>query len=208
MDEANSCWDGGAKGSSDAFASAVWGFDFLNWWAIHQIVGVNLHTGDTVNGIPPMAANYAVFTHDKNRDGLVIRPLAFAMLAFKQIAAGKPLVTRLIGTAVPELSTYAYAQEGRIHIALINRSYGDNRQTMTVSLQLPSQAKAGSWDRMDLAQQDSDVAAKSAIHLGGAEIDADCNWNGVWRPMPGRGSPFTVTVGSASVALLRFTSIP
>jgi hypothetical protein len=208
MDEANSCWDGGAKGSSDAFASALWGFDFLNWWAMHQIVGVNFHTGDTVNGIPPLAANYAVFTHNENGDGFVMRPLAFAMLAFKQIAAGKPLMVRPTGTVLPGLSLYAYGQEGRIYVALINRSYGTNGQTMQVSLQLSAQAKAGVWERMDLAQQDSDVAATSAINLGGAEINADCIWNGVWRPMPGPGSPVTVTVGSASVALLRFTSIP
>ena len=208
MDEANSCWDGGARGASDAYASALWGFEYLNWWAAHHIAGINFHTGDSVNGNPPMAANYAAFVHDAGRGGFAVRPLAYGMLAFSQVAMGTPLTARQIGTPVPELSAYAYATENEVRVALINRSYGDSGRTLNVSLELPRMGAAGTWMRMDLTQKGSDVSAKGDIELGTSGITPDGIWGGKWRPLAASGSPLTVNVAGASVALLRFRAIP
>jgi hypothetical protein len=204
MDEANSCWSGGGRGSSDSFASALWGFEYLNWWASHQIVGVNLHTGDSVDGSPPMAANYAAFRHNENRDGFVILPLAFGMLAFREIAVGKPLMAHVVGTVSPDLGAYAYSQDKQVYVAVINRSFGENGRTMRINLKLPDHRQAGSWARMDLIQGSSDVAAKTGIGLGEAGIDSEGTWNGNWRSVLGDGSSLILRVGAASVALLKF----
>ena len=208
MDEANSCWDGGAKGSSDSYASALWGFDYLNWWASRQIEGVNFHTGDTVNGNPPMAANYAAFTHREDRDGFVIRPLSLAMLAFTRVAEGIPLIARAGEGAPPELTTYAYAKGTQVSVALINRSYSPTGHALAVSVALPQSSAVGSWERMDLTQRKADVSATSAIELGGSGLESDGTWHGRWQPVAVHGSVATVTVGPASVALLRFTPSP
>ena len=208
MDEANSCWDGGAKGSSDSFASALWGFDYLNWWAARQIEGVNFHTGDTVNGNPPMTANYAAFTHRENRDGFLVRPLALGMLAFSQVAGGTPLTAHVRESAAPELIAYAYAKEATVSVALINRSYGAGARALTVSVALPSPSASGTWERMDLTQRNADVSARNSIDLGGAGLEADGTWKGRWQRFEGTGSGAAVTVQPASVVLLRFTTLP
>ncbi|MGH8022739.1 MAG: hypothetical protein ACRED1_04100, partial [Limisphaerales bacterium] len=48
FDEANSFYNGGARNVSDTFAAALWGLDYLHWWAAHGASGVNFHTGDHV----------------------------------------------------------------------------------------------------------------------------------------------------------------
>lgn len=46
MDEMNSCYGGGAKGSSNTYASTLWALDCTHWWASHHILGMNYHTGE------------------------------------------------------------------------------------------------------------------------------------------------------------------
>jgi len=45
MDEGNSCFEGGKKGVSDAYASALWAADYLLRAACAGFAGVNLHGG-------------------------------------------------------------------------------------------------------------------------------------------------------------------
>src|ERR1035438_7880188 len=40
IDEMNSCYNGGAKDSSDTYASTLWVLDCTHWWALHHILGV------------------------------------------------------------------------------------------------------------------------------------------------------------------------
>ena len=66
MDEMNSCFHGGAKGSSDTYAASLWALDCTHWWAAHHIVGMNYHTGESVIAGPDgtfKASNYAAFLH-------------------------------------------------------------------------------------------------------------------------------------------------
>ncbi len=48
IDEMNSCYNGGAKDSSDTYASTLWALDCTHWWAAHHILGMNYHTGESV----------------------------------------------------------------------------------------------------------------------------------------------------------------
>ena len=48
IEETNSFYNGGAKDVSNSFASALWGLDYLYWWASHGASGLNFHTGDKV----------------------------------------------------------------------------------------------------------------------------------------------------------------
>ena len=45
MTEGNSCFGGGKPGVSDAFASALWGADYMLTCALAGYCGVNLHGG-------------------------------------------------------------------------------------------------------------------------------------------------------------------
>ena len=74
IEEANNFFHGGAVDVSDTFASALWGLDYLHWWAAHGAVGLNFHTGDTVAAAEQnTVCKYAVFVTSPT--GYSIRPL-------------------------------------------------------------------------------------------------------------------------------------
>jgi hypothetical protein len=206
MDETNSCWDGGAAGSSDSYASALWALDYLNWWAAHGIVGLNFHTGETVNGFPPMAANYAAFVHAGAPARLTMRPLAYALLAFSQGAHGRPLPVRIEGAADLDFTAYAYRDGAAWSVVALNKSAGADGRSIELSLTLPAGGRRGRWERMDLRQAHADIAARDGVSVGGAAIGPDGRWPGSWRQLDAGASGLTVTVEPASAAWFRFVT--
>jgi hypothetical protein len=205
IDEMNSCYDGGAKGSSDTYASTLWALDCTHWWAAHHILGVNYHTGESVgrDGVFG-AANYAAFVHATNGVGFVMRPQAYAYLAFTQGAHGRPLGVSINVAANFNFNAYAYHDnDGSYYLTLINKSYGTNARPASVSIQLQQNTEQGTWQRMDVVQKNQDVAAKADVMLGGAMVDTDGLWHGKWKKVR-HASPasLTVVVAPASAAIL------
>ncbi len=207
IDEMNSCYNGGSKDSSDTFASTLWALDCTHWWAAHHILGVNYHTGESVGRDgkfgPP---NYAGFLRTADGQGFDMRPQAYAYLAFSQTAHGSPLEVKVQTAPVFNFAAYAYRdRDHSFYVTLINKSYGDKAQAATVSLQLPSGAPTGTWQRMDLVQKDSDVAAKTDVTLGGSAVDTQGTWNGQWQKVAGGDAgKLSVSVPAASAMLLHF----
>jgi hypothetical protein len=77
MTEGNSCFGGGKAGVSDAFASALWGADYMLTCAAAGYVGVNLHGGG--DGLyTPIAVGEGLSTE--------LRPLYFGMQFAEQFA--------------------------------------------------------------------------------------------------------------------------
>jgi hypothetical protein len=209
IDEMNSCYNGGAKDSSDTFASTLWSLDCSHWWAAHHILGMNYHTGESVGRDgkfgPP---NYAAFLHATDGPGFTMRPQAYGLLAFTEGAHGKPLMLKLQNLPGFDFAAYAYQDSGSVYVTLINKSYGDHAQAASVSLRLLADRGPGVWQRMDLAQTDHDVAAKTGVALGGAAIDTQGNWAGQWRPLKDANvGSVVVQVGPASAAILRFSPV-
>lgn len=234
IDEVNSCYNGGAKDSSDTYASALWALDCTHWWAAHHILGMNYHTGETgkrgggfggtnnpafvnqpgVANVPiagiNVAPNYAAFVHSDDGHGLIMRPQAYACLAFSQGAQGRPLGVKIQAAPTFNFSAYAYGDhDGSIYLTLINKSFGGQGQPAAVFLQLPQSTGPGTWQRMDLVQQNQDVAAKTGVRLGGAAIDPQGIWPGQWKKIEG-GHPgnLTVQVAPASATILHFSPAP
>jgi hypothetical protein len=208
IDEMNSCYNGGAKNSSDTYASTLWALDCTHWWAAHHILGVNYHTGESVGRDGGFgAANYAAFVHQAGGRGFTMRPIAYADLTFTQGAHGRPLGVRMQADPVFNFDAYAYRGDDRsIYLTLINKSYGDHAQPAAVSLQLPPGTGAGAWERMDLVQKIRDVAAKTDIMLGGAGINPQGIWSGQWNKIEsGDSGRLTVPVAPASATLLHFS---
>ncbi len=208
IDEMNSCYNGGAKDSSDTYASTLWALDCTHWWAAHHILGMNYHTGELVGRDgkfgPP---NYAAFLRQADGLGFTMRPQAYALLAFSQGAHGRPLGVKLEATNNFNFNAYAYQDhDGSVYVTLINKSYGDKAQAAAVSLQLPNATAAGTWQRMDLVQKDQDVAAKTDVMLGGASVNPQGLWAGQWTAIDGGNSgSLTVQVAPASATILRFS---
>jgi hypothetical protein len=208
IDELNSCYNGGAKGSSDTYASTLWALDCTHWWAAHHILGMNYHTGESVgrDGTfgPP---NYAAFLRQPDGNGFVMRPQAYAYLAFSQGAHGRPLGVRIQAPSMFNFNAYAYRDhDDSIYLTLINKSFGDQAQPALVFLHMPQSTGAGTWQRMDLVQKDRNVAAKAGVMLGGASIDPQGIWSGQWKKIKGgNAGSLTVLVAPASATILQFS---
>lgn len=210
IDEMNSCYNGGAKNSSDTYASTLWALDCTHWWAAHHILGVNYHTGESVGRDGGFgAANYAAFVHQADGQGFTMRPQAYAYLAFSQGAHGRPLELKIQAAPTFNFNAYAYEDhDGSIYLTLINKSYGDQAQPATVSLQLPAGTGTGAWQRMDLVQKNQDIAAKMDVMLGGAAINPQGIWPGQWNTIKsGDSGNLTVQVAPASATLLHFSRV-
>ena len=227
IDEMNSCYNGGARDSSDTYASTLWALDCTHWWALHHILGMNYHTGESrdrnavaggtnapvTGGVPVLgvtvAANYAAFVHQDDGRGIVMRPQAYAFLAFTQGAHGRPLPLDIQLPAAFNFNAYAYQDhDGSIYLTLINKSYGDNAQPAAVSFQLPTGSVPGKWQRMDLIQKNQDVAAKTDIMLGDAAINSRGIWSGQWKKIAGDSSGnLAVQVAPASATILHFAPV-
>ena len=205
IDEMNSCYNGGAKGSSDTYASTLWALDWDHWWAAHGIVGLNYHTGESVgmNG-GFHAPNYASFVHLPAGEGFEVHPIAYSHLAFSQGAKGRILETQTEGNS--NLTSYAYQVGSDYLITLINKSYGSQSTPAPVTINLPKNAGTGSWERLDLIQKTGDVASGSDITLGDASITPNGIWKACWQPLPGTTSgTISVTIQPASATILRFS---
>ncbi|HVU08193.1 MAG TPA: hypothetical protein VHG89_06595 [Verrucomicrobiae bacterium] len=209
IDELNSCYNGGARGSSDTYVSALWVLDCIHWWAAHHILGMNFHTGESVGRDGTFgAANYAAFVHLPDGHGLEIRPQSYGYLAFSQSAHGQPLVVKINSNLKFDFDAYAYRDhDNSIYLTLINKSFGTNAQPAKVSLQLPANVSAQNYQRMDLNQKDNDMAAKTGLTLGGAPIDAQGTWAGQWQQIVGTNSAnVTVEVAPLSATILHFSA--
>jgi len=108
--ECNSCFHGGQPGVSNAYASALWGGDYMLTLAQGGHAGVNLHGGG--DGI------YSPITGDADR-GFVQQPLFFGM-KFAQTFAGATLLESKLNAGA-NLTAYAAAHNDHLLIALINK---------------------------------------------------------------------------------------
>jgi hypothetical protein len=205
IDEMNSCYNGGSKDASDTYASTLWALDCTHWWAAHHILGVNYHTGESVGRDGHFgAANYAAFVHQTNGVGFNIRPQGYAYLAFTQGAHGSPLAVNLQADAALNFDAYAYKDtDASVYVTLINKSFGEQSQPASVTLQLPQ--SAGLYHRLDLEQQDNDIAAKTGVTLGGAGINSQGVWKGRWKKIKHHhANSVTVDVAATSATILHF----
>lgn len=202
LGETNSCFGGGAKDISDSYASTLWVLDYLNWWAGRHILGLNFHTGDTVNGFPIMTANYALFVHKPDGKEFEIRPVAYGVLAFSQAARGKTMDVKVEGAEELDFTAYAYQDEkAGQSIILLNKTHGAGAQPITVNL--GGATAKGGWQSMTLEQASADIAAKTDVTLGGSAVDSKGNWNGKWTDVPAGDGRLTVTIKPTSAMLLR-----
>lgn len=199
LEETNSYFNGGRLGASDRFAAALWGLDYMYWWAAHGASGLNFHTGERVsmNGVlhaPP----YGVFT--RQDDGFSIHPLAYAIKAFALTGHGRMAAVALRGAEGINLSAYAVdSADGRTTLILVNKEHGPGARGVSVQVGRWASAAAAY-----LRDQDGDVAAAGGITLGGAPIDARGGWAGRWQPVEqAPDGSVAIPVPAATAALVR-----
>jgi len=109
MAEGNSCFHGGKPGTSDAFASALWGADYMLFLAQAGCAGVNLHTGGE--------GFYSAFVGERQK--IEERPLFFGMEFAQRFAGATFLEIRL--DANSDVAAYVARRGREILLAVINK---------------------------------------------------------------------------------------
>jgi len=202
LEEVNNYFNGGATNVSNTYAAALWGLDFMWWWAEHGAAGLNFHTGDRVaagNALRP--SRYTAFY--STTDGFEVRPLGYGLKAFDLGGHGRLLAATVANPDQLNLGIHAVREEtGGLRLTLINKEHGPAGRSATVTIHLvpPGNAPA---QVMILTAPAGDLAATSGVTLGGAEIKNDGRWQGAWTPLAGDGNGvFTLELSAATAAIV------
>ena len=206
IEETNSFYNGGAKDVSDTFAAALWGLDYLHWWAAHGAAGVNFHTGEQVAAGDETTPCYYAVIHESEH-GYRIQPLGYAMKAFDLAGHGRVVPVQLqSGPAGLNLRSYAVlSADNRLYVTLINKESGSAARVAAVSVVAGAGYARGEILRLEVPG--GDVSAKSGVTLGGSSIEENGAWHGTWKPLEGaQDGRFPVQVPAASAAIVRFSA--
>ena len=204
LEEVNNYFNGGATNVSNTFASALWGLDFMYWWAAHGAAGLNFHTGDRVaagNELRP--SKYTAFFSTTN--GYLIRPLGYGIKAFDLGSHGKFIPVTISNPDNINLSAYAVLGDDKnLYCTIINKEHGANARNANVSIPL---VLHGFYlgQKISMTAPNNDVASTSGITLAGASIEKNGTWSGQWqplRPIVERGFALEVPPASAVIVKL------
>jgi len=207
LEEVNNYFNGGAADVSNTFGSALWGLDFMWWWAEHSAAGLNFHTGDKVAaGASLQPSRYTAYFSTTN--GYLIRPLGYGIKAFELGGRGKLLPITLSNPGNLNLSVHAVlGGGGNLYITIINKEHGTNARSAALSINLDDTGyKYGETVR--LAAPDNNVAATTDVTLGGVPVGNDGTWSGTWTPLDQaaieglRKGAFQLAVPPASAVVL------
>lgn len=204
MTEVNSYWFSGLQGASDSYASALWGLDYLHWWASRGADGLNFHTGDRTGGAITLPCRYAVFV--SATDGYEARPLAYGLKLFSLGGGGKTLSVTVSSDTNQNLVAYATLTGKTVCVTLINKAHGPEATNAGVQLKLDALLSGKEARVIYLTAKDGDIAAGSAdVTLGGAPILEDGSWRGKWTTLPvAKGTNVvSVTMPPASAAVVK-----
>jgi hypothetical protein len=204
LEEANNFYNGGATNVSNTFASALWGLDFLYWWAEHGAAGLNLHTGDKVAAGDEMRpSKYTPFV--TTADGFFVRPLGYGIKAFDIGAHGTILPAAVSNPDKLNIGVYAvYGDDKSVYLTVINKEHGAQGKEADVALF--ADARFTGVQTMLLTASHNDIADTAGITLGGSEIDNNGRWNGTWNELdpPGTGL-LTVKIPATSAGIIKLT---
>ena len=203
LEEVNSYFNGGALDASDTAAAALWGLEFMHWWAAHDAAGLDFHTGDRVSMNGEVSApRYATFISAP--DGFTIRPLAYAFKLFDLGGHGRIVPVALDNPSGLNLTAFATMADDRsVAVTIINKEHGASARDATVTL--PALGKNSAGQFILLQVPDGNVAVKDGLLLGGAPITKTGEWHGVWQPLspPVANAPREVRVPAASAVVIR-----
>lgn len=205
LSEVNSFWYSGLKGVSDSYASALWGLDYLHWWASHGADGLNFHTGDRTGGAISLPCRYAAFVTSSN--GYEARPLSYGLKLFSLGGHGRSLPAHVVCETNENLAAYATVDERTIYVTLINKRHGSIATNLPVQINLDSVLSRKSASVVFLTAKDNDIASGSGeVTLGGATIRADGTWSGKWTKLNAASGAKSIDVSMppASAAVVKF----
>ncbi len=204
LEEVNNYFNGGAADVSNTFASALWGLDFMYWWAEHGAAGLNFHTGDKVAaGASLRPSKYTAYYTIEN--GFLVRPLGYGMKAFDLGRHGRIIPVTISNPQNLNMSVYAVLGDDKsIFVTVINKEHGIQAKgaaiTVAAGLSL-NEAKI-----ISLTAPNGDIAATTGTTLGGVEIKNDGSWSGNWTELKQvKAGMFTFEVSPSSAVVVKMT---
>jgi len=199
LSETNNFFSGGCPGASNAFASALWGLDYMYWWATHQASGINFHTGDHVSGA---TTSYALF--QTSSTGYHVHPLGYGVKAFDLGGHGRIVPVTIGNPGGVNLTAYGVlAADNSLFVTIINKTHDSGATTADVTIQPGS--NYGSGEVWLLQAPNNNVAVTDGETLGGALIGDDASWNGTSKPVTSSGGNFLLTLSPATAAVVKLT---
>jgi len=198
LEEVNNYFNGGATNVSNTFAAALWGLDYMYWWAAHDCAGLNFHTGDKVAaGSELRPSKYTAYFTAPN--GYLIRPLGYGIKAFDLGGHGRFVPLTISNADNLNLSAYAVLGDDKnVYLTIINKEHGNGARTAGVSLEKIGAGFAHA-QMVSLIAPGNDVAATTGETLGGAEITPDGSWTGGWLSVAGK----TLEIQPASAVIIK-----
>jgi hypothetical protein len=195
MSECNSWDDGGKKGVSNAFASALWALDFMYQLAYDSCAGVNFHGG--------LSGWYTVFSRYDNI--YHARPIAYGILAF-QIGSKGRFIKETVGDYKMNLDSYSVIDSsGNIFTTIINK---DLFQDAVINLAVRD-AENNNYLSAEYVRLSSDALGDTtSVTLGGKVVDS----KGIippydWLSLPDSSHMTQLIVPSGSAVVVKFKYI-
>jgi hypothetical protein len=216
MTEGNSCYRGGKPGVSDAFASALWGGDYVLHLARLRCAGVNFHgggarqiraalgdhlpgTASTRNAETPRSGTYYTPIAGDPATGYFAQPVFYGMLLANRFAGARLFECEIDAPGV-NVTAYAANMRDSVLVALFNK---DATQDLLVAIPWNHSVGRARVSRLSAPALD----ATTGVTLAGAGIHAD----GVWRPheeetLQLEANRFRLHLPHASAALIWLSS--
>ncbi len=202
LEEANNFYNAGARDLSDTFASALWGLDFLHWWAAHNASGVNFHTGDKVAaGGANRSCWYATFW--SSDQGYDVHPIGYAIKAFNLGGHGRVEPLTISNPDGVNLTAYAMRDGKNLFVTIINKDHGTGTKAAKVTIVSPG--ILASTSVIFLSAPDNNLAAETGVTLGGASLTGN-GWDGKWTPLvPEQAGQCAVSIPATSAAIVKLS---
>ncbi|HVW94465.1 MAG TPA: glycosyl hydrolase family 79 C-terminal domain-containing protein [Mucilaginibacter sp.] len=190
ISEGNSIWGQGKPGVSNVFASALWALDFMWRVAENKGQGINFHGGGIRFVYTPINTTNGITT---------VRPLYYAMLAFKYGATGGKIIpARVVNPdGSSNYSVHACINPDKsTSVTIINKELAKD---FVFTVQLHQPASAIHIDRLTAPS----VTSVDGVSFAGSTVSADGSF------IPGDAekhrinqNSFAVTVPAGSAAVI------
>ena len=184
MSEGNSCYNGGKPGVSDAFASALWGADFMLLLARLGVAGVNFHGGGK-GFYTPIAGGGPL--------PLRTRPLFYGMLFYREFASGSLIPCRLDTGGVNATAYVCMNPAGRLSLAVLNK---DLERDLHLRLTGDVFLRPG----RQIALEAPAVNSTTGVSLGGRSV-MDAAWHPGYASRPAGAEVFVPHASALLIVL-------
>lgn len=211
LTETNSFWFSGLQGASDSYLSALWGLDYLHWWAAKGAKGLNFHNGDRTGGSVNLPCRYAAFV--SQHKGFEVRPLAYGLMFYSLSGTGYSLPVTVTNNLVLPQNIAAYAvlnSENEVFVTLINKNTNIDLGAADIKITLNQPFVNTSTQAIYLTSKWLNKSLEPyKVLLGGSAITKNGHWAGKWKTIPSNADSKTIDISlsPASAVILKIKRI-